>query len=99
MPTENKERQAALNAATNAADRRLRAAHQDEWNDYKAAEAKERGQEWSPKQTDEEKAAAQLFALLTEFPHLADAVGQPKSGPSQEYRDTSSLPEFGASDS
>jgi hypothetical protein len=74
MPTENKTRQAALNAATNAADRRLRELHQDEWNSFKAEEAALRNEEWEPKKNEEEKAAAQLADILAKFPSLVDEV-------------------------
>jgi hypothetical protein len=53
------------------ADKRLRAAHSEEWNRYMTEEAKSQGIEWTPRLTDEEKARKQYEDLLAKYPHLA----------------------------
>lgn len=56
------------------AQARLREAHRPEFNEYMAEEAKALGIDWSPKPTEEQKAAQQLHALLAAHPHLREAM-------------------------
>jgi hypothetical protein len=63
-----------LSAAYGAASNRLKEAHLDEWNGYMREETVKRGEKWSPKPTAEEKAEAELQALLKAHPHLAEKV-------------------------
>jgi hypothetical protein len=64
------DRQKGLNAAYSAASKRLREAHQDEFNSLYQQEAADRGIEWTPKATPEQKAEQEMQALLAQFPHL-----------------------------
>ena len=72
--TETETNSAALASATNAANKRLREAPQDEWNGYKSEEAKERGVEWSPRKSPKDKAREDLRRLLAENPDLLDEI-------------------------
>jgi hypothetical protein len=69
------ERDEALRKAYAKATKRLREAHQPEFNALYAEEAKVLGYDWSPKPTKEEKARDELNRLLAEFPHLAAQIG------------------------
>lgn len=73
-PESKRERDKALKKAYQAANRRLRQEHQDEFNVYYAEEAEALGYEWKPRQTAEQKAEAEFQRLLAEFPHLAEQV-------------------------
>lgn len=75
------ERQKALNKAYGEASAALRSAHQMEFNSLMQAAAKKLGFEWQPKKSKEEKAAEQLAALLSEFPHLAADISTPADAP------------------
>lgn len=57
--------------ARSAAARRLRDAHAEEYNGYLGEEMAARGIEWTPRLTDEQKAAKQVSDLLTQYPGLA----------------------------
>lgn len=71
---EREKRDKALKEAYVAATKRLRDQHQDEFNGYRQLEAAERGYEWKPRSSPEEKAAAELQRLIAEFPHLVNQV-------------------------
>lgn len=72
-------RQQALNAASGAASKRLKTAHQDEWDKYMVEEATARGQKWQPKPDAEQKAKAEFERLLAQYPHLAQQVAEAKA--------------------
>src|SRR4249919_3268246 len=72
------DRDAALKKAYQTATKRLRDKRRDEFNDLYSEEAKALGYEWKPKQTAEEKAAEAYQRPLTEYPHLAQTVGEPQ---------------------
>lgn len=57
-----------------AATARLKEAHLPEFNELKSREMRARGIEWSPKPTDEEKAAAAVQELLAKHPGLRDTI-------------------------
>lgn len=71
---ETNPRQKALNAATAAANKRLKESHLDEWNKYMAEEAEQRGQEWSPKKSPEQRAEEEVARLIEQYPHLAEKI-------------------------
>jgi hypothetical protein len=79
-----------LNAASGAAQKRLKEAHIDEFNKYMAEEASKRGQPWKPKASAKEKAKADFERLLAEHPEFADdlrvvePVGSDDPDPSSE---------------
>lgn len=60
--------------AYTAAQRALRAAHQDEFNTYLQAEYAKVGFKWSPRLTEEQQAAKQMEELLDKFPGLANDI-------------------------
>lgn len=64
----------AMSAARSAAAAALRAKHQDEYNELLVAEAKDRGIDWSPRPTAEQRAAEEMERLLQQFPELAERV-------------------------
>lgn len=65
-----KDSKTLLREAYTAATQRLREAHREEFNGYYGEEAKQRGVEWSPRLSPEEKAKATLEALIAEHPDL-----------------------------
>lgn len=75
--TDTTERNKNLNAASNAASKRLKEENLDTWNKYMAEEATRRGEEWKPKPTQEQKAEEEFLRLLREHPHLADSLTKP----------------------
>lgn len=80
------DKSSGLRKAYGAATKRLREAHRDEFNQFMQAEAKTLGIEWSPKPTDEQKAATQLAALLADYPGLREQMGlPPEAGPSEDF--------------
>lgn len=68
------EKDAKLRAAYSAATKRLREENLDRFNELRAEEAKRLGVEWSPRPTAEQKAEAELEALLAAHPNLAEKV-------------------------
>jgi hypothetical protein len=60
-----------------AATQTLKESHLDEFNVLKKQEMKARGIDWQPKPTDKEKKAAELAAILAEYPDLAQSVTTP----------------------
>lgn len=76
--TEKSDNKSALiRKAYSAATAKVRDAHRDEFNAFMVEEAKALGVDWKPKPTEEEKAKAQLDALLAEHPHLREQMGLP----------------------
>lgn len=65
-----------LRQAYGAATARLRDAYRAEFNKLYAEEAAARNVEWKPRPTEEEKAEAQLAALLAAHPNLREKVVQ-----------------------
>lgn len=53
---------------------RLREAHREEFNTFMAEEAEKLGVEWKPKPTEEQKAKAQLDAILASHPGLREQI-------------------------
>lgn len=70
-------RDTRMSAARSAAATRLRDAHLDEYNQFVVEEATARGLEWKPRPTAEQKAAADLAALLEAHPHLREQFTAP----------------------
>lgn len=68
------DRDAVLRESYQAATKRLREAHLSEWNTFRVEEAKARGVEWTPPPTPEQKASAELDALLAANPHLLEEL-------------------------
>jgi hypothetical protein len=64
----------AMSAARSAAAAKLREKHLDEYNTLLTAEAKERGVDWKPRPTAEQRAAEEMERLLQQFPELAERV-------------------------
>jgi hypothetical protein len=67
---QSKQRTKLLNAAYGAATKRLRDENLDRFRDLYVEEAKERGIDYVPKPTKEEKAEQALAQLLAENPDL-----------------------------
>ncbi len=80
-PVAEQDREQVIRAAYTAAGRRLRDAHHDEFIGYQIEECRERGLDWKPKQTPEQRAASEFDRLLTEFPFLRDRL--PLDGPAE----------------
>jgi predicted ArsR family transcriptional regulator len=72
--SESTTRQQNLNAAAAAAAKRLKEAHIDQFNEFMVEEAKARGEKWAPRPTPEQKAEAELRALLEANPSLYEKV-------------------------
>lgn len=68
------EDQKARSAARSAAASRLREAHRDEYDGYLVEEMRERGVDWQPQPTPEEKAKADLEKIYEQYPHLREPV-------------------------
>lgn len=73
-----------LKQAYQAANKRLRAAHNEEFQNFYKEEAAALGEEYKPKPTAEEKAAAEVAALLEKFPHLREQVVGASEGDGDE---------------
>ena len=69
-PMTDEARDKALRESYNAAMTRLKNDHLDEFNKLRAEEALQRGVEWAPKKSKEDRAAEQIEALLAEHPTL-----------------------------
>jgi hypothetical protein len=69
-------RDEALRQSYSAATTRLREAHLDEFNALRQEEAKNRGVDWTPPPTEEQKAAAELEAIFERHPHLREKYAQ-----------------------
>lgn len=68
------ERERLLTQAYGAATKRLRDEYRSEFNSLYEEEAAQRGVEWHPKLTAEQKAEQEFDALLAAFPYLAERV-------------------------
>lgn len=68
--------QKKLKKAYATATSKLRKAHQTEFNTLYSTEAKALGVEWKPKPTAEEKARAEMAALLEKYPQLRDDLNK-----------------------
>ena len=75
------DREQVIRAAYTAAGRRLRDAHHDEFIEYQIEECKERGLDWKPRETPEQRAASEFDRPLTEYPFLKDRL--PLDGPAE----------------
>lgn len=83
-----------LRQAYGAATQRLREQHRDDFNKLYAEEAKQRGVEWTPKKSPEEKAREQLEALFAEHPHLREEyLAQQEQAGEQAEGDDTEVPE------
>lgn len=80
-PTEA--RKSALRQAYGQATKELRDLHRDEFNRLYARAARELGQEWSPRPSEEEQAEALFDDLLARYPSLRERV-QPEPESSSE---------------
>ncbi len=73
---EQKSKDSLQREAYGAATKRIREDNRDTFNLYMQEEMKARGLDWTPKPTAEQKAEAQLQALLAEHPGLADNLAE-----------------------
>ena len=64
------ERGKILREIYSEAEKVLRERHLDEFNQIRSDLASARGIDWTPKQSEEEKAAATIAELLAKFPDL-----------------------------
>ena len=67
-------RQTLLRQAYGAATARLREQHRTEFDTLYEEEANNRGVDYKRKPTAEEKAKAEVEALLEKFPHLRESI-------------------------
>lgn len=78
MPTDDKtdetKRATALREAYTASQTRLREAHLEEFNRYRAEEAEKRGIEWKPPVSAKDKAREALKSIFSEHPDLLAQV-------------------------
>ncbi len=70
----DKTRNTAIRNAYSSAAKRLREAHLDEFHKLQIEEAKKLGVDWAPKPNAEQKAEAELIAILKDHPALADRL-------------------------
>ena len=68
------DRDQIIRASCTAAGARLRGAHHDEFIGYQIEECKARGLDWKPRETPEQRAAAEFDRLLVEYPFLRDRL-------------------------
>lgn len=69
--TESQEAKDPHRASYSAATTRLRDEFRSRFNELMAEEMRNRGQEWKPRATDEQKAEATIQELLDKYPDLA----------------------------
>lgn len=74
IPTEAETKDAKLRAAYGAATKRLREENLDRFNELRAEESTRLGVDWKPRPTAEQKAEAELEALLATHPNLAEKL-------------------------
>jgi hypothetical protein len=86
--TEEKSKDSLQREAYGAATKRIREDNRSTFNLYMQEEMKARGLEWAPKPTAEEKAEAQLQAILAEHPGLAARI----TGDPEGYTTTAEQP-------
>lgn len=70
----DEDRDKIIRASYTAAQRRLREAHHDEFIGYQIEECEQRGLDWKPRETPEQKASSEFDRLLAEFPFLRDRL-------------------------
>jgi hypothetical protein len=70
------ERKDLLRQAYGKATARLRDEHREDFNKFYAEAAKDLGVDWSPRPSDEEKAARAFEQLLIDYPDLANRVNK-----------------------
>lgn len=70
------ERDRLMSQAYGVAQKRLREAHQPEFNRYYQEECKARGIDWTPRKSKEEVALDQIEELLGTFPDLAEKLAR-----------------------
>lgn len=75
-PNTKEGRAALLREAYSAATTRLRDENPTRFQELRVEEAKQRGVDYTPPKTKEERAAEQLDALLNEHPNLRDRFTQ-----------------------
>lgn len=80
-PTPEERESAAKREAHSRATTRLRNEYRTRLNEITKEEMKARGIDWSPKPTEEEKAAAQVAELLAAHPSLRDQFASPQPVP------------------
>lgn len=71
---ETVERDKLMSKGYTAAQRDLREAHQDEFNQLYKKRLAELGIDWEPRKSKQELALDQITQLLTEFPDLAEKL-------------------------
>ncbi len=64
----------AIGQATNAAYKRLKEAHPEEFNQYKAEEARQLGLDWTPRMTDQQRAEKKMREIADQYPDLVQQV-------------------------
>ena len=93
----DEDRKAKLRQAYSTATQQLREANRDQFNKLYQKAAEELGVEWSPRPTPEQRAEAELQALIEEYPHLRerlvgsseeDSEGEESEGESEDDEDT-----------
>ena len=78
VDTDTADTAAARREAYSAAQTRLREEFKSDYNRIMAEEMRKRGIDWSPRLTEEEKAAKQVADLLAQFPSLREQVAAPE---------------------
>ena len=68
------DRDRIIRAAYTAANRKVREAHHEEFIQFQIEECKARGLDWKPRETPEQRAAAEFDRLLKDYPFLADRL-------------------------
>lgn len=68
------ERDKLMSAAYTAAQKDLREAHQDEFNTFYQKECAERGIDWTPRKSPQDKALDDIVTLLQQYPDLAERL-------------------------
>jgi len=77
---DKEKRDKALRTGYNLAEKDLKENHRDEFNRLREAHTKALGYEWTPPKTAEEKAAEEMDALLSAFPHLRERIATEGEG-------------------
>lgn len=70
------ERDRLMTQAYSAAQKTLRAAHQEEFNSLYQKACRDRGIEWTPRKSKQEQALDQIQTLLSEYPDLASQLAE-----------------------
>jgi hypothetical protein len=85
--TDQQDRDQIIRAAYTVAGRRLREAHHEEFLKYQIAECKERGLDWSPKESPEQRATAEFDRLIEQYPHLRHRLPLDDAAPDEAEAD------------